>query len=462
MLTLGPSVRPDTSEWQYFHEQLQASTTLASLVLAAWQMGLWLAKTLVEQQLDERAKRPQVWETCTQCGHRLQSKGFVSRRMLTLVGWVEWKRRVGRCPNRCPGSYSTPLDDVLAITPYQQTSIELMRLGCLLAVFLPFELVVQLFMQLCGIRISDDSVWHWVQTFGQQAMQRVETDLGHLANGAEPPREALEPALAALPLVIAADGVSVPFRPHSGMADGKIRFREVKLALLARLKQSQTRTGKTVARLHQRRLVAVLGNIHDLQPRLQLEALRQGITSAAQVVWISDGARGFWRLFEQGFAHLAVGILDFYHATQHLWQAAEAYGNTIPLRTPEPWFEQLRHRLRHGSVLGIIKELGHLLKYRSTPAAAKPTLKRVHQYLSTHRFHLQYPQFKKLGLPIGSGMVESACKWLIVQRFKGTGMRWSESGFNHLLHLRLAWVNGRFDPLFADHSLTPTLHSPNP
>ena len=59
------------------------------------------------------------------------------------------------------------------------------------------------------------------------------------------------------------------------------------------------------------------------------------------------------------------------------------------------------------------------------------------------------PDFKELGLPIGSGLVESACKWLIQQRFKGVGMRWSEDGFNHLLHLRLAWVNGRFDDLFA-------------
>lgn len=460
MLAIDQSIRPTPPEWQHFYEQLQTSTTLASLVLTAWQIGLWFAKTLVEQQLDERAKRPEVWESCPQCGHCLQSKGFVSRRMLTLVGWVEWKRRVGRCPNRCRGSYSTPFDGELAITPYQQTSIELMRLGCLLAVFLPFELAVQLLVQLCGIRISDDSVWHWVQNFGQQAMQRLDTDLMHLATGVEPRRESVEPALAALPLVIAADGVSVPFRPYPGIAKGKIRFREVKLALLARLKQGQTRAGKTVARLHQRRLVAVLGDINELQPRLQLEALRQGITSAPQVVWISDGAQGFWRLFEQCFAHLAVGILDFYHATQHLWQAAEAYGKTIPVRTPQQWFEQLRHRLRHGYVHGIIKELGHLLKYRSTPASAKPTLKRVHQYLSIHRFHLQYRQFKKLGFPIGSGMVESACKWLITQRFKGTGMRWSENGFNHLLHLRLAWINGRFDPLFANHSLTPTLYSP--
>ena len=46
-------------------------------------------------------------------------------------------------------------------------------------------------------------------------------------------------------------------------------------------------------------------------------------------------------------------------------------------------------------------------------------------------------------------MVESACTWLIQQRFKGGGMRWSEDGFKPLLHLRLAWVNGRFEALFG-------------
>lgn len=153
--------------------------------------------------------------------------------------------------------------------------------------------------------------------------------------------------------------------------------------------------------------------------------------------------------------------MDFYHAAQHLWEAAEAYGNTLPTRTPQQWFERLRHQLRHGYVHRIVQELGRLLKYPSTPASAKPVLKRVRQYLRHHLAPLQYRQFKKQGFPIGSSMVESACKGLIEQRFKGTGMRWSEAGFNHLLHLRLAWVNGRFDPLFAEHPLTLHLYSPN-
>lgn len=205
----------------------------------------------------------------------------------------------------------------------------------------------------------------------------------------------------------------------------------------------------------------MLGNIEALQGRLQLEALRQGITTALQVGWLADGARGFWRLFQQQVAGIATGVLDFYHAAQQLWEVAEAYGNTLPTRTPQQWFARLRHQLRHGYVHRIIQALGRLLKYPSTSTSAKPVLNSLQHRLSRHLAHLQYRQFKKQGFPLGSGMVERACKWLIEQRFKGTGMRWSETGFNHLLHLRLAWVNGRFDPLFAEHPLTRHLYSPN-
>ncbi len=221
------------------------------------------------------------------------------------------------------------------------------------------------------------------------------------------------------------------------------------------------RTGEQVTQLMQRRLVALRGTVNDLQPLLEIEAHRQQLTQAQQVVWISDGARGFWRLFERCFTTMAIGILDFYHASEHLHAAAEAYGNTVNHRTPEQWFTRLRRQLRQGYVHHILKELTALLRYASTPESAKPKLQQVRNYLKIHQQHVQYRQFKKLGLPMGSGMVESACKWLITQRFKGTGMRWSEAGFDHLLHLRVAWVNHRFDQVFADHSLSPTLYSPS-
>jgi hypothetical protein len=103
---------------------------------------------------------------------------------------------------------------------------------------------------------------------------RASLGVSDLHQGIEPAMEAIDSTLANLPLVIAADSVSVPFRAQAGTPEGKIRFQEVKIALLARLRSVQTRSAQTKTRLEQRRLVAVLGNIAALQPRLHLEALR--------------------------------------------------------------------------------------------------------------------------------------------------------------------------------------------
>ncbi len=143
--------------------------------------------------------------------------------MLTLVGQVEWKRRIGRCPHRCLGSEQTPFDEVLGIQAYQQTSTELIRLGCLLTVFLPFDLTSHLLQQLTGAVVSDATIWQWVQVAGKQAMAQLNLELQSLASGQHPLIESLPSQLKAMPLLIAADGVTVPFRPQPKTPKGKIK-----------------------------------------------------------------------------------------------------------------------------------------------------------------------------------------------------------------------------------------------
>ncbi|QYO64350.1 hypothetical protein [Leptolyngbya sp. 7M] len=322
MVTLQEIVSPTNLEWQQMQENLHHNRTLAGLVLAAWQIGLWLAHGLVEAELDQRAQQVRAWGHCPKCGATLHSKGYVSRRMLTLVGWVEWRRRVGRCPNRCSGSQVVPFDETLGIGPYQQTSVGLMRLGCLLVVFVPFELAVSLLKQLSGVKISDAILWQWVQRYGHEAMTQEQRQLQQWNQGNKPLLEPMNVQIAALALLIGADGVTVP---PPNRAKGKIGYQEVKVALLARLGSRLKRSGESVTQLMQRRLVAVRGAIYDLQDRLQIEAHQQGIETAPQVAWISDGASGLWGLFERCFAPIALGILDFYHACEHLNEAAQAY-----------------------------------------------------------------------------------------------------------------------------------------
>jgi hypothetical protein len=345
-----------------------------------------------------------------------------------------------------------PLDDALGLTPQQRYGAEVQTLGCRLAVFVPYETAVRLLQQLSGIAVTPGTVWNWVQRLGQRLVQEVEADLQALEAGDCRGQESAPRALQGQPMVIGADGVMVPFCPHRGSPKGKTRWGEVQVAIVARLGRWVNRRGRPVTRLAQRRLVAVHGGLEALSARLWLEALRQQICSMPRVIWLSDGGRGFWNLFERCFQRLGViGILDFYHAAQYLYKGVKAAFDGRPQRC-QPHFTRWRHQLRHGRHRQVLAEIQQLLASPSLPKTAVQTLHNLHHYLNAHQAHLDYPRFKAQGLPIGSGLVESACKWLIQQRFKGVGMRWREPGFDHLLHLRLAWINQRLDQVL------PTLH----
>jgi hypothetical protein len=426
---------------------IENAPSLGEMMLAAWRLVRQLAIKLVEEELAERAQRPTKWPRCEQCGKKLESRGLKERQLTGLIGTVHWERRVGRCPGGCWIGQVAPLDTELGLQPNQRTSAGLKRAACALAVFVPFEIAVVLLSLLTEVVVSPGSIWNWVQGIGQDAMNRLEQQLEALRNG-DMPAEEVEAAVAALPLLVGADGVRVPFRPDGGKPNGRTVWREVKVAVLARLSRRITRTGKQASQLVQRRLVAVLGSIDDLSPRLWLAATCQGMLSAKTVVWLCDGGRGFWRLFRDCYEKHAQGILDFYHAAQNLWKGAKAWLDGRTKRSRQ-WFTQARRKLRRGKASEVLADIQAALVLEGLPDSARKTLQNLYDYLDTHRDHIDYARFKALGLPIGSGLVESACKWLIQQRFKGVGMRWSEDGFNHLLHLRLAWVNGRFDDLFT-------------
>ena len=439
------SVVESDSQLQELVEEVEQAGSLVLLILMALQLGRAIAVKVVEEILNERGQAPEVeYGQCKKCQAKLESKGLLPREILTLIGWIKWRRRVRRCPNGCKGSQVAPSDEVIGLGAYQKTSLEVKWLGSALAIFVPFETAAALLAMMTGVKVDGKTIWLWVQERGKMALEQLEAQLATLEAGELPEVELKDAALKTLSLLIGSDGIMVPFRPNGGSPEGKTKWREVKVGILARLGERANGTKQ----LMQRRLVAFLGPVDDFAPRLWLEAVKQGVKEAKCVAWLSDGGSGYWGVYHKYFASYATGILDFYHAAQNLWKGAKAGfdGRTSQARQ---WFAKNRRRLRAGKSNQVLSDIEAALALEGLPPSAHQTLTNLYLYLNTHHEHIDYAQFEKLGLPLGSGMVESACKWLIQQRFKGVGMRWSEDGFNHLLHLRLAWVNGRYDQLFA-------------
>lgn len=459
MPCLKDNIREIDPDFQELAEKIENAPALTLIILAALRLAFAFAVKIVQEELTERAQQPTEWPNCPVCGRQLHSKGFVWRQVGSMIGIIQWRRRVGRCPNRCHIGQVAPLDTQLGLMPYQSCSFELCSLACLLAVFVPYETAARILNRILPFPISPTTIWNWVQHFGQIIRARLNDEIHMLREGHLPQVENMGEETAQLPLLIGADGVKAPFRPNGGSPSGKVQWREVKIGILARMRCFFNRRGEQVQKIEQRRAVAVLGTVDDLRPRLLLESLKQNVIEADIVVWLSDGGPGLWNLFSDCFEDFAIGILDFYHAAQNLWKAAAAWldGRT---RNAREWFVSARHRLRHGQLDSVLEDLEQALCSECEPLSdeAWNVVYNCLQYLEVHRYHVQYSTFRdELGLPIGSGIVESACKWLVQQRFKLVGMRWSEDGFNNLLHLRIAWVNERFDGVFCSGSPSPNL-----
>jgi hypothetical protein len=296
-----------------------------------------------------------------------------------------------------------PLDEALGITPNQVSSEELIRLGCLLSIVMPYDLSSWMLQQCTGIAVSASTLWNWAERYGASSKSRLEAQLEQYLQGESMPRASLDDVTAALRLAIAADGVMVPFRPHPKTPKGKIQWREVKVGLLVRLGHRITRAGKQVTRLCRRRLVAVLGDVDTLIPRIHLEAQLQSYACAPQVIWLSDGGRGFWRVYRQCFADCAIGILDFYHAAGHLWRATVALFDG---HSPDAihWFKRWRSLLRHGHHQTVLDSLASLVSTDLAQGEDLETVQQVQAYFQTYRQHIRYHSFKRQQCPLGSGM----------------------------------------------------------
>jgi len=250
-------LRETSPEWQTQFDELENAPTLALLIMAAWQLDRVLAVRLVEEILTKRAQVKTEWELCPKCGKRLQSKGFKPRRIKSIIGEIKWERRLGRCVNKCVIGQVSPFDKELGLASNQKSDSGLQRVACLVAIFVPFESAAMLMKQLTGSEVSGQAIWEWVQSVGQRMKKSLEAELESLVVGDLPEVEAMSAEIAGQILLMGADGVMVPFRPQAKTAEGKTKWREVKVAVFVRLGQVCTRAGKLIPRLHHHRLAAV-------------------------------------------------------------------------------------------------------------------------------------------------------------------------------------------------------------
>jgi len=271
--------------------------------------------------------------------------------------------------------------------------------------------------------ISDSSLWRTVERQGHR-----------LTAEAEP----TEPVAA-----VFAEGDQVwDWGKTLSMDGGLVNIRqegwkELKVGLIGNVVSDDRPDASVIPEVHTVPLVytAVLGDVEAFAPVLVRAAQTHGFFEAPQSSIPADGASWIWGVADCHFPH-SIQIVDWYHARQHLADAAHARFPDQP-QLAAAWLQAQTETLFEGPLNPLLADLN------------QADLSGFAHYFETHQARMRYLDFQEAGFPIGSGSVESEVKQF-KQRLAAPGMRWSRAGAERMTPIRAAVLDHSFDARWAN------------
>jgi hypothetical protein len=170
---------------------------------------------------------------------------------------------------------------------------------------------------------------------------------------------------------------------------------------------------------------------------IKADAERRDPQHRKPVVVLLDGALGLWNLATKLFTkwQRVTFVLDIMHVVSYLWTAANALFHEGS-KEGKRWTQAKLTELLRGRVGYVIGGLRQILAKRRLRKSVRETLAKVITFFHNHRRWMQYDAYLAAGLPIGTGVVESACGSVVKHRMEGAGKRWSLEGAEAILALR--------------------------
>lgn len=322
-----------------------------------------------------------------------------------------------------------PLSEQLRIVD-ERISPGVARHAVWLAGLVPYDQAATILAQIGYLNVSASTIWRRVQHWGRQFAAQEEVER---AQAQALPVQWEPPSRAAVPdqrLGVALDG----FMVHV-VAEG---WKEMKLGAVFELAQRPGRDAQTgeaglIPQAVHNSYAAHLGGPEVFGELVFAEARRRGWEQAQDTQVLGDGAPWIWHQASRQ-------LVDWYHAKQHLAEAARLYKGEGTVAAAL-WFKRQEAALYQGHAARIAAELAHATPAKPELAAE---LQREAGYFRQHQQRMNYLEMREDNWVIGSGMVEGGAK-RYQARLCGPGMRWSRRGAENLTPVRTAILSGRFD-----------------
>jgi hypothetical protein len=294
-------------------------------------------------------------------------------------------------------------------------SPELKRQMVWLSGLLPYAQAEAVMTRIGKWVVSDSSLWRTVDKQGPRLLAEAEATRRPAAM-----TEEQHPYGQALSM----DGGMVNIRQEG--------WKELKVGLVGTVVTDDPPDSSVVPEVHtvQMTYTAVLGDVEAFGAALVRTAQTQGFFGASQSSITADGAAWIWGVSTKYFPQ-SVQIVDWYHARQHLADAAQACFPGQPQAAVD-WLQSRSEALFEGQLEPLLTELNQAGLTESA------------HYFLTHQARMRYLDFQEAGFPIGSGSVESEVKQF-KQRLAAPGMHWSRPGAERMILIRAAVLDGSFD-----------------
>ena len=164
------------------------------------------------------------------------------------------------------------------------------------------------------------------------------------------------------------------------------------------------------------------------------------------VVLIMDGEKKLWEMGDEIIVDKnTVKILDIIHASSYIWKIVEALNADNTIQENIPIVKKYMDYLLKGEIKKAIRSFRYLATYRKITGKRLDQIKTSCGYLENNAGRMRYDEYLAAGYPIGSGIIEGACRHVIVDRMERSGMRWIMTGAKAMLGLRCIYINGNWD-----------------
>ena len=291
-------------------------------------------------------------------------------------------------------------------------------------------------------QVMDKLVEHYGVLLGESTIRRITEGHAQAIFEAAQLNESW-PTQAGAQIVIAQmDGGMVPIvEPDARQKDKrkgkKLQWKEAKICL-AHAKGSTTPVfGGTLQ-----------GDVAQAGRELFHCATVAGFGSNSRIHAVGDGADWIATQVEEKFGAQGEYLVDFYHVCDYVSAAAKVVTNTT--QSAEVWMDEQKQRLKTGRAAEVII---HALQPHLEPAIVdnddEAPVRQCHRYLSNRTHQLDYQSALANDLPIGSGEIESAHRYIVQKRLKLAGSWWREENADHMLALRLNRANNRWYEYWA-------------